>query len=139
MLKGNSLSRNIQNFRITFGKPGGRRGSRCAQNYLQSIAVGQIDSLVEQFELEDTFLRFEDGPGKFGQTDNCESGFNHPPVIVGPQLLRPVLGVVTYAKLKGFIYDRFAHYNLQRLICIIKNMLYSGNISIVLSSEMNNI
>ncbi|MNC24916.1 hypothetical protein D3C81_1627840 [compost metagenome] len=77
--------------------------------------MGQIDSLVEQFEVEDTFLRLKDGPGKFSHPDNRESGFNHTPVIVGPQLLRPVFRVVAYAKLKRFICDRFSHHNLHRI------------------------
>ncbi|MNI45922.1 hypothetical protein D3C73_1003630 [compost metagenome] len=170
MLQGHSLIRNIQDFRITVSKPSRRCGGRCAQNYFKSIAVGQINGLVEQFELKVTFLRLKDRPGEFSHPDNGESGFNHPPVIAGPHFLGPLFGVVTYAKLKLFICDVVSHHNLQRigrtsievspgmgplsggvlsgknghirrcrLTDIIKNMLYSDDISIVLSSEMNNI
>ncbi len=63
-----------------------------------------------------SFLWFKKIPCKLPHTHNGKADFPHPLVIIGPHLLRPMLGVVAHAQIKFLSRNGFVHGSLRHLI-----------------------
>ncbi len=89
-------------FRVAIAHPAwrGRRGG--AENDAQPGLVGQVDGVIEPFEIEVAFLRLQVGPAEFGHVGEVEAEPGHAVEVALPLAARPLLRVIEHAKAHRF-------------------------------------
>jgi len=105
----NAALGHIEYFRICVHQPRGRRRRRRAKDDLKSILLRQGNRSIKQIEAETAFFWLKDRPGELGDSDHRETKFAHPSEVVGPQLLGPVFGILTYPQLQTIQIQGFCH------------------------------
>ena len=84
----------VQHFRILFRKPGRRRGGGRTEDHFHAFFLRQIQEPVEEVIVKNSLLRFHLVPGKFRDPDHFNTGLQHPPKVISPQLLGPVFRII---------------------------------------------
>jgi hypothetical protein len=99
----------IEYLRILVHQPRRRRRRRRADDHLQLVLLRQRDRAIKQLEAEAAFLRLKERPGELSDADHRETQLAHPSEVVGPQLLGPVFGIITYPQLQTIQIQGFCH------------------------------
>jgi hypothetical protein len=83
---------------VTIDEPLRRRGSRRAQNYLETVTAQRPDGTVHPLPVKSAWLWLEPAPGELADSDKGDSEVRHPFGVVVPDRLGPVFRIVANAK-----------------------------------------
>ena len=82
-------------------QPFGRGGGGGAEDHAQPGRAQHIDRMVEPAPVEAAGFGLDPAPGKFADPHDAEASFGHPPRVLGPHGLRPMLRIIAHPQFHG--------------------------------------